>query len=49
MTRLLAGVGKRPDYWARGERALHLRRNLNAAELAQLDPKWIALPAIDEA
>jgi hypothetical protein len=44
---LLAGVGTGPDHWKEGEGALHLRRRLSEAELARLDPGWLALPAID--
>lgn len=49
LARLLNGVGRQPDYWQRGKDAMHLRRSLTRKELAQLDPQWIALPAIDEA
>jgi hypothetical protein len=46
---LLRGVGQGEDYWKDGPHALHLRRRLGDAEIAGLDPAWLALPAIDEA
>lgn len=45
---LLRGVGAGPDRWdARSNGVLHLRRALSAAELASLDPAWLAIPAVD--
>lgn len=44
---LLGGVGTGPDHWSDTGLALHLRRRLSDAELARIDPAWLALPAID--
>jgi hypothetical protein len=46
---LLSGVGTGEDHWQAGDAAYHLRRRLTDAELAWLDPAWLALPAIDGA
>lgn len=44
---LLAGVGAGADHWSVTESAVHLRRPLSETEIATLDPRWLALPAID--
>jgi hypothetical protein len=46
---LLSGMGTGLDYWEAGGAAYHLRRRLTDAELARIDPAWLALPAIDGA
>lgn len=49
LAELLDGVGAGPDHWTPGTDAYHLRRRLSEAEIMTLDPRWLALPAIDGA
>jgi len=44
---LLRGRGEGDNIWTEGERVLHLRRPLSAAELDLLPPGWMAIPAVD--
>jgi hypothetical protein len=44
---MLDGVGGAPLVWTETRSTLHLRRPLTDAEIAGLDPAWVALPAID--
>ena len=44
---MLDGVGGAPLVWTETRATLHLRRPLTDAEIAGLDPAWVALPAID--
>ena len=45
--RLLGGVGTGETKRMRSEAVLHARRKLSDLELAQLDPAWCAIPAVD--
>jgi hypothetical protein len=45
---LLAGVGEGRDFREDGDYCIHLRRKLTPAEMARIDPAWLAAPAIDE-
>lgn len=45
--KMLDGVGVGPWIHHELELAVHVRRRLSGAELAQLDAKWLAIPAID--
>lgn len=44
---LLRGVGTGPDFRKNGQVSIHLRRSLSDAEIAGLDPAWLAIPAVD--
>lgn len=44
---LLRGRGEGDNVWTEGERVLHLRRPLSAAERDLLPPGWMAIPAVD--
>lgn len=44
---LIAGVGTGPVIEHRKQLAQHARRSLRDAEIAGLDPAWVAIPAID--
>ena len=46
--KLLREVG-REEFWKVGESCEHYRKLLTNEEIQGLDPKWLALPAIDEA
>ncbi len=44
----LAKVGQEPSVLRMGRIALHMRRSLSDAEMAQLSREWLAIPAQDE-
>lgn len=44
---MLAGVGMEPSRFEPKDIAFHLRRSLSDAEIARLDPAWLAIPAVD--
>lgn len=44
---LIEGVGAGPVIEHRKEIAQHARRSLSDAEIAGLDPAWVAIPAVD--
>lgn len=44
---LLAGVGEEPSRLESPRATMHLRRSLTPAEIAGLDPAWLAIPAVD--
>ncbi len=46
--KLLREVGSQ-EFWKVGERCEHYRKLLTTEEIQGLDPKWLELPAIDEA
>ena len=46
--KLLREVG-REEFWKVGEVCEHYRKLMTTEEIQRLDPKWLALPAIDEA
>ncbi len=46
--RMLAGVGMEPSKAEVYPFSYQLRRALSDAEVAQLDPAWVAVPAVDE-
>jgi hypothetical protein len=45
---LLDGVGQAPEEAEFYPLAYHVRRCLTDAEIASIDPAWVALPALDE-
>jgi len=47
--KLLREVGGGEEFWKVGEMCEHYRKLMTAEEIQRLDPKWLALPAIDEA
>ena len=47
--KLLREVGRDQEFWKPGQICEHYRKLLTADEIQLLDPKWLALPAIDEA
>jgi len=46
--KLLREVGA-AEFWKAGEMCEHYRKLMTSEEIRMLDPKWLALPAIDEA
>jgi hypothetical protein len=44
---LLCGVGDGETFEQQSDTTIHIRRSLSAAEIAGLDPAWLAIPAID--
>jgi hypothetical protein len=48
LVELLAGVGTGSDHWDSLRMSFQLRRRLSEAEIAQISPAWLAVPAIDE-
>lgn len=44
---LLTDVGIESNRAEFGDFAYHLRRSLSSAEIAALDPEWLAIPAVD--
>ena len=46
--KLLAGVGGE-EFWKPGNICEHYRKLMTPEEIKMLDPKWLSLPAIDEA
>ena len=46
--KLLRNVGGE-EFWKSGEICEHYRKLMVTKEIELLDPKWLALPAIDEA
>lgn len=44
---LLEGVGAGETFVHVKEIAIHVRRSLSPTEIAQLDPSWLAIPAVD--
>jgi len=44
---LIAGVGTGETYRHTKLVAMHARRALSPRELAELDPEWLAIPAVD--
>ena len=45
---LLRGVGTGPEIWQpKPSGVAHLRRSLSDAEIAGLDPAWVAIPPVD--
>lgn len=46
--KLLREVG-REEFWKVGDVCEHYRKLLTDQEIQSLDPRWLALPAIDEA
>lgn len=45
--RLLDGVGQQPTREEAKEVAFHARRSLTDAEMARLDPAWLAIEPVD--
>lgn len=46
---LLGGVGRLPERASITDFTFHFRRALAPAEIEQLDPAWLACPAVDHA
>ena len=46
-TELLEGVGQEPTRIDDGHIVIHVRRSITDAEIAGMDPAWLAIPAVD--